>query len=128
MKKGILDRYVRTPAEMLTLVEEESVTHVALVLAELMQRLGVTQRQLAERVGVTEGRISQILHANSNPTVKTLARLGHALGQRFQVKYLESVAFEEMVGASIIPYKNPPRWNYVMDEPPVPANAEDCAA
>jgi transcriptional regulator with XRE-family HTH domain len=45
----------------------------------MLQKKGVSQRQLAGRLGVTEARVSQILGADGNPTVKTLARIAAAL-------------------------------------------------
>jgi len=52
---------------------------VALQLADVLQKKRVSQRQLAGRLGVTEARVSQILSADGNPTVRTLARIAAAL-------------------------------------------------
>lgn len=73
----------QTPKEELIYAEEFAVAHVALVLSDLLENCNITQRQLAKQVGVSEGRISQILSADANLTVKTLARIGHVLGHRF---------------------------------------------
>lgn len=85
MAKGILDQYVRSHDEELDFAEEEAVAQAAIVIAQCLERCGMSQRELAQRLGISEGRISQILSAESNPTVKTLARVGRALGCRLQL-------------------------------------------
>ena len=86
MAKGILDQYVRSHDEELDFAEEEAVAQAAIVIAQCLERCGMSQRELAQRLGISEGRISQILSAESNPTVKTLARVGRALGCRLQLE------------------------------------------
>ena len=86
MTKGILDRYVRSHDEELDFAEEEAVAQAAIVIAQCLERCGMSQRELAQRLGISEGRVSQILSAESNPTVKTLARIGRALGCRLQLE------------------------------------------
>jgi DNA-binding phage protein len=82
---GLMDGYMlrsasRTGAERRAFVEEVAVSSVALAIADLMQRSGISRRDVAERAGVTEAQISLILSADGNPKVKTLARLADVLG------------------------------------------------
>jgi transcriptional regulator with XRE-family HTH domain len=86
-KRGALDKYVRTPDDELAFAEETAMAQAALAVAELLASTGMTQRMLAERIGVTEARISQILGADSNPTVRTMARIGRAMGRRAVVEF-----------------------------------------
>jgi transcriptional regulator with XRE-family HTH domain len=69
----------RSPKEHRTFVKERALAAVALVLADALESRGITQRELAKRLGVTAGRVSQILGADANLSVSTLARLADAL-------------------------------------------------
>lgn len=68
-------------------VEELAVTSVALTMAEAIHNSGMSQREVADRLGVSEARISQILAATGNPTIKTLARLADVLGRELRVEF-----------------------------------------
>jgi len=83
MEKGLLD-YTRTP----DMAEEESAAQVALVLAVTMERRGVNLSWLAAQTGLSEKRISQILDADGDPTIRILARLGQALNCRLSVDFV----------------------------------------
>ena len=87
MKQGALDNYRRTAEEELKFAEESAMAQTALAVADLLATTNLSQRALAERVGVTEARISQILRADSNPTVRTIARIGHVLGHRIAIGF-----------------------------------------
>lgn len=86
-KQGALDNYARTVEEELRFAEETAMAQTALAVADLLTSANMTQRGLAERVGVSEARISQILRADSNPTVRTIARIGHVLGHRLLIDF-----------------------------------------
>lgn len=86
-KIGVFDAYIRSEEEKFAFEEESALARVALMLAEVLATKGMTQRELATRIGVTEGRISQILSADSNPTVRTLSRIGTALGCPLHVNF-----------------------------------------
>lgn len=87
-KHGALEKYVRTPDEELKFAEETAMAQTALAVADLLAN--TTQRELAERVGVSQARISQILCADSNPTVRTMARIGYAMGRRMVIEFKAS--------------------------------------
>lgn len=86
-KHGALEKYVRTPNEELKLAEEIALVQTANAIAGLLTDTRTTRRQFAERVGVSEARIPQILCADSNPTVRALARIGHAVGRRMVITF-----------------------------------------
>jgi transcriptional regulator with XRE-family HTH domain len=90
MKKGVLGKYVRSLEEELIFAEEAAAAQTAIAVADMISRAGITHRDLANRVGVTEARISQIVNANSNPTIKTLARLCKAAGGRLNIEFVIS--------------------------------------
>ena len=127
-KKGALDKYIRSPDEELVFAEETAMAQAALAVADLLANTNTTQRALAERVGVTEARISQILGADSNPTVRTMARIGRALGRRLVVEFRAPPMRHE--GAVPWPKRLcavPPQWEHSDDDPEEAAEA-DCAA
>jgi transcriptional regulator with XRE-family HTH domain len=70
-------------------VEEFAVTTVALAIAEAIKKTGMSQREIADRLGVTEARISQVLNATGNPTVKSLARLADVLGGELRIAFVD---------------------------------------
>jgi transcriptional regulator with XRE-family HTH domain len=89
----VSSRIQRTWEEELNYAEELSVVHVALILANLIERCNVTNKQLAEKAEVSEYFISQILSADSDLqavaglTVKALARIGRALGYKLRCRF-----------------------------------------
>jgi transcriptional regulator with XRE-family HTH domain len=80
---------VKVSEERRAFVEEFALASVALVLADALEASGLSQRELGERLGLSEARISQILAADSNPTVRTLARIADALGVELKVGLVE---------------------------------------
>ncbi len=86
--RRILNKQV-SEKRRLAIAEETAIAHVALVVAELMEASGITNKELAERLGVTEGRVSQILSAETNPTIRTLGRIAGALERDFKLTFPE---------------------------------------
>lgn len=82
----MMKKMMMKPAERRAFVEELTVTSVALAMAEAIHQSGLSQREVATRLGVSEARISQILSATGNPTIKTLARLADVLGRELRVE------------------------------------------
>jgi transcriptional regulator with XRE-family HTH domain len=89
-KHGALEKYVRTPDEELKFAEETAMAQIALAVADLLANTNTSQREFAERVGVSQARISQILCADSNPTVRTMARIGYVMGCRMVIEFKAS--------------------------------------
>lgn len=82
-----MDKYERTADEELTFAEELAMAQAAIAVASMLDTTSTTQRTLADRTGVSEARISQVLRADSNPTVRTMARIGHAMGRRLVIEF-----------------------------------------
>lgn len=61
--------------------EENLLIDFQFLLQEAVTHHGVTLSQLAEKAGVSKARISQIMSPEANPTIKSMARLFHALGE-----------------------------------------------
>lgn len=65
---------------------EAMVFSVQLALQKAMNRRGVSNKELSERLGMTPARVSQIFSSNGpNLTIKTIARIAHALGDDFEM-------------------------------------------
>lgn len=78
--------------------EEESFAIEALVfstqvaLQKAMNRRGVGNKELSERLGMSPARVSQIFSASGpNLTLKTIARIAHALEEDFELIRKEDV-------------------------------------
>lgn len=128
MNHGRLDRFVHSSEAAEVLAQEEAVAHVALELAEMLERSGFSQRQLANLVGVTEGRISQILSAESNPTIKTLAKIGHAFGRRLRVAFADTPLAAKGLNDRIPGYRSTTPLMFDVGVQPEAACTESCAA
>lgn len=72
--------------------EEYALATVAFVVTDALELSGMSQRKLAEQLGVTEARISQIINATGNPTIKSLARLAEALECKVKVEFARHAA------------------------------------
>lgn len=65
--------------------EENLLIDFQVAIQEMMSEKNINRSQLAERSGMSKARISQILGNESNPTVKSMARLFHAMNERAMV-------------------------------------------
>jgi transcriptional regulator with XRE-family HTH domain len=70
--------------------EENLLIDYQFLIHELMTEKNVTRAALASRAGISKARLSQLLSPEANPTVKTMARLLHALGTRAVVSAKEA--------------------------------------
>ncbi|HEX7935086.1 MAG TPA: helix-turn-helix transcriptional regulator [Paraburkholderia sp.] len=66
--------------------EEHFLIDCQLLLQETIADKNVTRSVLADRAGISKARLSQIMRAEANPTVKTMARLFHALGEELELR------------------------------------------
>ena len=82
--------------------EQYALAFAAFGLSAALEQSGLTQRALAERVGVTEARISHVLNAEGNMTIKTLARLAAALDCRLQVRFVSPLDGKEREAPEVI--------------------------
>lgn len=74
---------------------EALVFSVQIALQKAMNKRGATNKDLAERLGMTPARVSQIFSSKgANLTLRTIARVAHALGEEFELieKYDRSFA------------------------------------
>ncbi len=68
-----------------TFAIEALVFSVQIALQKAMQKHGVSNKVLAERLGMSPARVSQIFSSNGpNLTLRTIARIQHALGEEFE--------------------------------------------
>lgn len=65
---------------------ESLVFSVQVALQKAMSKHGVTNKELAQRLGMSPARVSQVFSSNGpNLTLKTIARIQHALGEDFEL-------------------------------------------
>lgn len=55
-------------------------------LNEILNLRGMKRQDLAEKLGVTPGRVSQALRGDENLTLRSLAKLAHALGAEISLR------------------------------------------
>lgn len=68
------------------LLEEEClIVEVTERVCELMEEKGVSQSELAKKLGVKAPRVSRMLSGDANITLRTLANIGSALGEKIHV-------------------------------------------
>ena len=53
------------------------------IIAEALREQGLRQKDLAEKLSVSEGYVSRLLSGDENLTVRTMARILHALGLQY---------------------------------------------
>lgn len=85
MRRDILKELVKTREDSFLVAEESAALDVEYLLDRMLREENISQRELAERLGVSEARVSQLISADTNPTVKTLARIANALGRKLDV-------------------------------------------
>ena len=75
-----------------TFAIEALVFSVQVALQKAMNRKGIANKELAHRLGMTPARVSQIFSTNGpNLTLKTIAKIAHALGEDFEFVRKEDV-------------------------------------
>lgn len=65
--------------------EENFLIDFQLLVQDLLNKKGLSRSDLAKAAGLSKARLSQILRADANPTMKTCARLLSALGEKASV-------------------------------------------
>lgn len=83
--KGGLDMYVRTGQQKLTYAEELAIAHVALQLADLIGDTPLSEVVRLSGVGAAE--LDQLLTAEGEPSVRSLARIANALGYELRIEF-----------------------------------------
>lgn len=62
--------------------EENLLIDFQFLVQETMSALNISRSELAARAGFSKARVTQMLGNDANPTIKSMARLFHALGER----------------------------------------------
>jgi transcriptional regulator with XRE-family HTH domain len=87
--------------------EEDLLIDFQFLVQDVLTSKGISKSELAKRTGISKSRLSQILSAEANPSVKTFARLFHALG----VKVEPRIAPQRSDGPPIpVPQRNDSDW------------------
>lgn len=86
---------IRNPADPKIIeAEEHLLIDCQILLQETISNKNMTRSALAERAGISKARLSQLMRPEANPTVKTMARLFHALDEELVVKTKKKEGFE----------------------------------
>lgn len=77
--------------------EENFRIDVQMLIHDVMEKKGINQRELAQRLGVTEARVSQFFSDRFNMTVRKLAGVFYALGERPELKLAKREVLSPLV-------------------------------
>jgi DNA-binding phage protein len=69
--------------------EENLLIDFQFLLQGLLDKHNMSRADLARKTGLSKARLSQIFSSEANPTVKTLARVFHALGENLRLEVQE---------------------------------------
>lgn len=91
--------------ELETYAIEDLIFSVQLAIQKVMNSGCISQKELAERLGISAARVSQFLSTEgANLTIKTIAKIGYALGENFilerQIKEFENFEVEALSNKS----------------------------
>ena len=59
--------------------EEDLIIDAQFLIQEALDERGITRSELAQCTGISKARLSQLMRAEANPTLRTLAKLFYAL-------------------------------------------------
>lgn len=62
--------------------EEDLVIDAQFLIQRLMNEHGLTRAEVARRAGISKARLTQLLRPEANPTLRTIARIVYAIGER----------------------------------------------
>ena len=79
MKNHQEDRVVENDVAIAE-AEQNLVIDAQFLIQEMLNEVGISQAELARRIGISKARVNQMLRSEGNPTLRTLARVIHALG------------------------------------------------
>lgn len=86
------DNYLEDDRDALEYEAESLVFFVAESLREIMEEQGITGTELAERLSVSKSAVSQALAGGRNLTLRTLAKIAHALDHKAVFSLHEKVS------------------------------------
>ena len=87
--RDYLKEQLKDPAVREAYEEEGLFVELAIQIAHLRQRKGLTQRQLAKRLHTSQQTISRLESPrNGSLSLRTLVRLAHALGKEVKVQLI----------------------------------------
>jgi len=101
--------------------EEHLLIDCQILLQETISKKNITRSALAQMAGISKARLSQLMCSEANPTVKTMARLFHAAGERLVVTTKNKNSRLVSDSASL----DTPTWSCTEEAPSVAAKLDD---
>jgi transcriptional regulator with XRE-family HTH domain len=95
--------------------EENLLIDFQFLLQEALTDKEITLSDLAKKAGLSKGRISQLMSPDANPTVKNMARLFYAIGERLWVSRVRA-------GSGAEPRQ---KWNWTVDDDEALTRSDD---
>jgi transcriptional regulator with XRE-family HTH domain len=82
---------IRVVDEKQIIAEEDLVIDAQFLIQEALIERGMTRSELAQRSGISKARLSQIMRADANPTLRTLAKLFYAMDDQLWLSRKEKM-------------------------------------
>lgn len=79
------ERFLEKPEHQKVFDEEKLLVDVSILVAEIMEKQGVSRAQLAQRLGKSKAYVSQVLRGDANMTLRTVADLFSVLECNIEV-------------------------------------------
>jgi ribosome-binding protein aMBF1 (putative translation factor) len=82
MTKSLIEQNAEKSNTLPLLQQERLIIEVAHLICKAMEEKQINRSQLANKLGKSKGWITQILHADANLTIRTIADIFTAMGER----------------------------------------------
>jgi plasmid maintenance system antidote protein VapI len=90
------EEYLSDRTNMRLYQQERAIYETTELMEEAIEHSGVTRGELAHRLGRTKGWVTQLLEADANKTIRTVADVFAVLGYEFHVSFQPIVVQKEM--------------------------------
>lgn len=85
MIKTLLEQFAEDPKGLQILQQEGLLIEITQLMCKIMKQKGIKRAELAKKLDKSKGRISQILNAETNLTLRTVADIFTVLGKELCV-------------------------------------------
>lgn len=129
MTKSLIEQDAEKSNTMRLLQQERLIIEVAHLICKSMEEKHIKRSQLAKELGKSKSWVSQILHADANLTIRTIADIFTVMGKRLVLSdqnLLEDEKPLRFVEKMIGDYKATIQPPYKFDDNCSPLSAESC--
>ena len=85
--------------------EQNLLIDIQFLIQELIDKNGMSRTELADKAGISKARLSQLMSAEANPTVKSVAAIFNALGEELSISSRPKMATSQSVLERSVPQR-----------------------